>query len=286
MRLGVYFQHGPRPISWEKFPNLRAPTEWPLISVATPSYNSGEFLDRTMTCILSEDYPRLEYFVADGGSKDDSVKIIESHSAKLSGWLSEKDSGASHAINKGLGRSKGEIMTWLNADDLWMPGVLKYVAAYFAKHPEVDVVYGHRAVVDEKDNQVGRWILPRHDGEMIMWADYVPQETMFWRRSIWEKTGGKLDETFRFAFDWELLLRFQRAKARIVRLPYVMGMFRVHRAQMSTAQIDTLGLSEMKRLRDRELGAAFNEMELGRLVTNYQKRAVRCDRLLNRGLRW
>ncbi len=113
--------------------------------MVTPSYNSGEFIDRTMRCVLSEDYPKMEYFVADGESKDDSVKIIESHSARLSGWLSEKDTGASHAINKGLGRSTGEIMTWLNADDLWMPGVLKYVAAWFAGILRWIWSMGHRA---------------------------------------------------------------------------------------------------------------------------------------------
>jgi len=286
MRLGVLLQHDPRPMIREEFPKLAAPPEWPAISVVTPAFRHVEFLERTMLSVLGQDYPRLEYFVMDGGSTDGSVEIIKKHASKLSGWVSEPDSGPADAINKGLARSTGGIMTWLNSDDLWMPGMLSYVAAWFAAHPEVDVVYGHRIVVDEKDNQVGHWTLPRHDGEMLLWADYVPQETMFWRRRIWEKVGGHLDESFQFAFDWELLLRFQRAGARIVRLPYYMGCFRTHPSQKSTADAVTVGFPEMTRLRERELGSAFNENALGRLVVSYQRRAIRCDRLLRWGVRW
>ena len=286
MHLGVLLQHDPRPMIREEFPKLAAPPEWPAISVVTPAFRHVEFLERTMLSVLGQDYPRLEYFVMDGGSTDGSVEIIKKHASKLSGWVSEPDSGPADAINKGLARSTGGIMTWLNSDDLWMPGMLSYVAAWFAAHPEVDVVYGHRIVVDEKDNQVGHWTLPRHDGEMLLWADYVPQETMFWRRRIWEKVGGHLDESFQFAFDWELLLRFQRAGARIVRLPYYMGCFRTHPSQKSTADAVTVGFPEMTRLRERELGSAFNENALGRLVVSYQRRAIRCDRLLRWGVRW
>jgi len=150
----------------------------------------------------------------------------------------------------------------------------------------VDVVYGHRLIIDEKDNQVGHWTLPRHDPEMLLWADFVPQESMFFRRSVWEKIGGVLDESFQFAFDWDLLLRLQRAGAKIVRLPYFLGCFRVHPAQKSSADLQTVGAAEMARLRERELGRAFHTRGLEERVTSYQHQAIRCDKLWRMGIRW
>ena len=104
-------------------------------------------------------------------------------------------------------------MAWLNSDDLLLPGALFYVAEYFRKHPEVDVIYGHRIIINEDNRETGRWVLPPHNDNMLQWADYVPQETMFWRRDLWDKVGGYVDESFQFAMDWELILRFRNAGA-------------------------------------------------------------------------
>jgi glycosyltransferase involved in cell wall biosynthesis len=289
MRLGVLRQHDPRPLKLDTIPNLLPPgppESWPLISMVTPSYQQADFLERTMQSILGQNYPRLDYHVWDGGSKDGSVDIIQRHADKLASWGSEKDTGPASAINKGFLRSKGEIMAWLNSDDLLTPGTLHYVANYFATHPEVDAIYGHRLIVNERDWQVGRWVLPPHNGEMLLWGDYIPQETLFWRRSLWEKSGGHLDESFKFAFDWDLLLRFQRAGARIQRLPWFLGCFRVHELQKSSAEITTTGFAEMARLRTRELGTSFTEERLGRHVVLYQAKAAWCDRLLRWRIRW
>lgn len=287
MRLGVLHQHEACHLRFENLPEpVLHSGAWPKISVATPSFNHAAFLERTMRSVLDQDYPALEYFVADGGSTDGTVNILKRHESRLAGWLSEKDHGPADAVNKALGRSSGEIMAWLNSDDLWVPGLLKFVGAWFAAHPDVDVIYGHRWIIDERDNLVGHWTLPRHDGEMLLWADFIPQETMFWRRRIWEKAGPALDESFKFAFDWELLLRFQRAGARIVRLPWFMGCFRVHPAQKSSADISTVGFAEMARLRERELGEAFNENSLSRHVVACQRKAIWCDRLWRAGIRW
>ena len=122
---------------------------------------------------------------------------------------------------------------------------------YFAQHPEVDVVYGHRVCIDLNDQEIGRWIMPPHNEQVLTWADYVPQETMFWRREIWERSGGYLDESFQFALDWDLLLRFQDSGAKIVRLPRFLGAFRIHPAQKTAAWYHDVGLKEMDRLRQR-----------------------------------
>ncbi|HSI61627.1 MAG TPA: glycosyltransferase family 2 protein, partial [Candidatus Saccharimonadia bacterium] len=289
MRLGVLRQHDPKPLEREAIPKATPPgppESWPLISMVTPSYQQAEFLERTMHSILGQNYPRLDYHVWDGGSTDGSVDIIQKHADKLASWGSERDTGPANAINKGFTRSKGEIMAWLNSDDLLTPGTLQFVAHYFATHPEVDAIYGHRHIINERDWQVGRWVLPRHNGEMLLWGDYIPQETLFWRRSLWEKSGAHLDESFKFAFDWDLLLRFQRAGARIKRLPWFLGCFRVHEQQKSSAEITTVGFAEMGRLRLRELGASFTEERLGHHVVLYQANAAWCDRLLRWGIRW
>ncbi len=121
-------------------------------------------------------------------------------------------------------------MAWFNSDDLLAPRALAFVAAYFAANPDVDVVYGHRIIIDDADREVGRWIMPRHEEDSIEWIDYVPQETLFWRKRAWDLAGG-IDPSFQFALDWDLLARFQQAGCKIVRLPYFLGCFRVHSQQ-------------------------------------------------------
>ena len=94
------------------------------------------------------------------------------------------------------------MLAWLNGDDLLLPGAIEYVAHFFEQHPEVDVVYGHRIVIDADGREVGRSILPPHDDGVLSWADFVPQEALFWRRRIWERVGARIDESFQFAMDW------------------------------------------------------------------------------------
>jgi hypothetical protein len=134
-----------------------------------------------------------------------------------------------------------------------MAGALRFVAEYFARHPEVDVVYGHRVVVDREGNEIARWYLPKHDPYVLRLYDFIPQETVFWRRRIWGQVGG-IDTSFQFAMDWDLLLRFQEAGAKIVRLPYFLGCFRVHPQQKTSALISTQGQAEIDALRRRTFG--------------------------------
>ena len=102
-------------------------------------------------------------------------------------------------------------MAWFNSDDLVAPRALRFVAGYFATHPDVDVVYGHRIIIDDADREIGRWIMPRHEPDSIEWIDYVPQETLFWRKRAWDLAGG-IDPSFQFALDWDLLARFQHRR--------------------------------------------------------------------------
>jgi glycosyltransferase involved in cell wall biosynthesis len=250
----------------------------------TPSYEHAAFLEATLNSVLDQSYEPLEYLVQDGGSTDGTGEILSRFSPRLAHCESAPDQGQADALNKAFGRARGDILAYLNSDDLFLPGSLDYVARFFATNPDVDVVYGHRILIDGAGREIGRWVLPPHDADVLSWADYVPQETLFWRRSIWEKVGKRFDTTFRFALDWDLLLRFRDAGARFRRLPRFLGAFRVHPAQKTSAQMETLGLHEMERLRTRALGRQVTQAEIVRHLRRYLLSHVVLHKLHRLGL--
>lgn len=235
--------------------------------MVTPSYNQASFLGRTIESVLSQDYSRLEYVIRDGGSNDGSVDVLRRFDGRVQ-WISERDDGQSDAIERGFRNTSGEIMGWLNSDDLLLPGTLKYVARFFAENPHVDVVYGHRVLIDEHDNEIGRWVVPPHDGDTLRWVDTVPQETMFWRRRLWDRVGG-IDPSFHFAMDWDLILRFLDADARFVRLPRFLGAFRVHEDQKTLSRAADLGRPEISKLRQRTLGRVPSKPQIAHQISGY-----------------
>ncbi|BAN36202.1 glycosyltransferase involved in cell wall bioproteinsis [Sulfuricella denitrificans skB26] len=277
-KLGRLRQYAPKdlqfPTSYFKTP---MPLMAPKISIVTPSFNQAKFIERTLKSVLDQSYPNFEYFVQDGGSTDGTTDLLKNYTDQLTGWASCPDHGQSQAINTGFARTSGDIMAWLNSDDILLPGALGYVAEYFNLHPEVDVVYGHRLVIDENDQQIGRWMMPVHDSKVLSWADLIPQETMFWRRSIWEKAGGRIDESFQFAMDWDLLARFRDAGAKFVRLPRFIGGFRVHPHQKTSTEISDIGIWEMNRIRQRLLGHIPSKSEIQNAVFPYLLRHVATD---------
>jgi glycosyltransferase involved in cell wall biosynthesis len=285
-RLHELQHHRPRPLRIPDRYHAPLPLEKPpVISICTPSFNQGRFLEATITSVLNQNYPALEYAVQDGGSKDESVAVMDKYRDRLVHIESCKDRGQGHAINLGFAHAtRGEIMAYLNSDDLLLPGSLNYVAAYFAANPDVDVVYGHRVVIDQDGKEVGRWILPAHSDEMLVWADYVPQETLFWRRRIWDKAGGRIDDAFQFALDWDLLLRFREAGAKFVRLPRFLGAFRVHSCQKTSADIADTGTPEMNRLRSRIHGCSTVLRDVRKHMSGYMLRHAGLNWLYRLGL--
>ncbi|HEX2852176.1 MAG TPA: glycosyltransferase [Opitutaceae bacterium] len=255
MQVGILRQYEPRPLVWDKIPKSQvAVHRLPKVAIVTPSYNQEAFVESTLLSVLNQNYPKLRYVVQDGGSTDKSPAIIAKHASKLHHWESVRDRGQGDAIVRGFSHmsdlAPDDVMAWLNSDDFINPRALHYVAEYFVKHPDVDVVYGHRIIIDENDREIGRWVLPPHDVHTLAWIDYVPQETVFWRKRIWDRAGG-VDAEFQFALDWDLLLRFQTAGAKIVRLPYFLGCFRVHAHQKTSQHIHSIGSDEMTKIRNR-----------------------------------
>lgn len=277
-RLGVLNQYAPRQIIYEVKTKKKEQLDvTPTISIVTPSYQQGQYLERTIVSVVEQDYPNIEYFVQDGGSDDSSIDVLKQYDYKLSGWRSEPDTGQSQAINRAFSRTKGEIMAWLNSDDLLLPNALCKVSEFFNAHPDVDVVYGNRLLIDENDMEIGRWIMPGHNDNVLSWADYVPQETLFWRREIWNKVGGNIDESYRFAMDWELLMRFRKAGAKFAHIPNFLGAFRIHQNQKTSAEIDEVGHQEMDRIRQRELDRIPSRNEIRKAVLPFLLKHVAID---------
>jgi glycosyltransferase involved in cell wall biosynthesis len=229
--------------------------------------------------------------VQDGGSKDRSAEIIARYAPRLQHWESARDKGQADAVRKGflhLEPTLGpdDIMAWLNSDDLIAPRTLRYVAEYFATHPDVDVIYGHRIIIDPDDRDVGRWVMPHHDAPSIEWIDYIPQETLFWRKRAWDAAGG-IDPSFQFALDWDLLARFHRAGCTIKRVPYFLGCFRVHAEQKTSQAIHTTGAEEMTRIRTRFHGEKQNDGDtINRYARSTRFRGAITARLQALGIRW
>jgi hypothetical protein len=171
-------QYPPIPLKLPKrYYHVALPAEdlLPTVSIVTPSLNQAKFLEDTITSVLGQNYPKLEYIIQDGGSTDGTGQILGKYRSKLTHIESCQDTGQANAINRGFRHAQGEIMAWLNSDDLLLPGAIAYVVDYFLKHPEVDVLYGHRINIDEHGNEVGRRILPPHDNEVLRWTDLIPQ---------------------------------------------------------------------------------------------------------------
>ena len=284
-RLGTLRHYPPRPLRLSVSDKSGPPLEGaPTISIVTPSFNQGQFLEDTIESVLGQRYPFLEYVVQDGGSEDGSRQILERYSGRLHHWESAPDGGQARALNRGFARTSGEVMAYLNSDDLLLPGALSYVARFLLKHPKVDVVYGHRILIDELGREIGRQVIPRHNDRVLSWADFIPQETVFWRRAAWERAGATFDESFQYALDWDLWVRLREVGARMVRLPRFLGAFRVHDAQKTSTLAPTIGVDEMQRIRTRLHGRSVDQSEALQRVRAYLIRHVVLDQLYRRGL--
>jgi glycosyltransferase involved in cell wall biosynthesis len=182
-------------------------SSFPLISIITPSYNQGEYIEQTICSVLEQGYPNLEYIIVDGGSTDSSVEIIKKYEQHLAWWVSEKDKGQSNAINKGIQRSNGEIINWLNSDDYYMPGALHHVAQQFTD-PEINCYCGYSRVFSETSEKCssGTDVYPGNLPKTIGWARIDQPETFF-RKSVWDKIG-LLNETFHYVMDKEFWIRY------------------------------------------------------------------------------
>ena len=212
----------------------------PLVSIITPSYNQARYLEQTMLSVLEQDYARIEYWVIDGGSDDGSQEIIQSYADRLAGWVSEKDNGQADGVNKGLAKATGEIIGWLNSDDLYYPGAIRAAVEAFKQHPEASFVFSDVESIDENGQpfhlmRYGDWKLPD-----LMTSHIIGQPGVFMRREVLEQAG-YLDLSYNYLLDVQLWIRM----AAIAEPFYVPGAVwaaaRMHSGAKNIAQAGAFG---------------------------------------------
>lgn len=177
----------------------------PTLSLVTPSLNQGKFIRATIESVLSQEYPGLEYFVQDGGSTDETFDVLRGHEGRL-GWISESDRGQADAINRALRRTRGEVLGYLNSDDVLRPGALQAVGELFASRPEILFVWGRAAYIDEKGETVSPYLTRPEALRRLADACFIAQPAAFFRRKVWEEVGD-FDETLHHAMDYDYWLR-------------------------------------------------------------------------------
>lgn len=183
-------------------------TTLPKISVVVPSFNQAKYLELTLQSILDQGYPELELIVIDGGSKDESPEIIRKYEQYMKFWCSEPDGGQTQGIIKGLSHATGEILCFLNSDDLFEPGSLRDVGEYFATHPKVDAVFGDTLWIGPEGNVLREQKeIPFNRFLWLYTYNYIPGMSMFWRRGIYDRSGG-FNPAFQLSFDADLWIRF------------------------------------------------------------------------------
>jgi glycosyltransferase involved in cell wall biosynthesis len=198
----------------------------PLVSIITPSFNQGRFLRRTIESVLGQDYPNIEYIIIDGGSTDGSVEIMESYGKRLT-WISEPDRGQAHAINKGISRSKGTIISYLNSDDTLCRNAISVVVDHFMRHPQTDLLYGKGNYIDENDAVTGSYPTADYSVGRLMVDCCICQPAAFWTNSITRRVG-LFDEQLQFVMDYDYWLRIEKADRIIEHIPVFLGNTRIY----------------------------------------------------------
>lgn len=300
LSIGRNDQHAPCPVEAETFPEpsrARA-EELPRLDIAMPSLNQGAFIAQAARSVLTQIGVRVNLHVQDGGSTDGTREILASLACEFPNTATRRfshdsraDTGQAAAINTAFARlapascgNDADVMAYLNSDDVYHPGALRFIAEHFARERRTSVAYGHRYILNQDGLMTGRWFTPRRSCDDLRMQDLVPQESLFWRRSAWDKVGG-IDETFRFALDWDLLQRMQAAGLRFTRLPWFLAGFRMHPAQKTQAWMESDGTPEMERLRTRAFGRATTRSEFLESMTLGQYDSARVQALWRRGVR-
>ncbi len=233
----------------------------PLVTVVTPSFNQGKYLEETILSVLRQDYDNIEYILIDGGSTDNSIDIIEKYRDKIAFKVSEPDQGQTDAINKGFSRANGQILAWLNSDDVYHPHAIREAVEYLIANPDVGLVYGDLDFIDQNGKVIGRFNAAQTDlARLRRGFVHIPQPAAFFRADLWRRVG-PLDASFFFAMDYDLWTRL----AGVAKIKYLPGRlwakFRMY-ADSKTINADDRCWPEMLRVHYRDGGSFFSVITL------------------------
>jgi len=256
-----------------------------LVSIITPSYNQASFLEQTIQSVLTQNYTHLEYLIVDGGSTDGSLEIIQRYADRLSWWVSEPDSGQAEAINKGLAHARGEIVAWLNSDDIYLPGAVTSITAGFQANPQAVMVYGNMLAINESSRIMNMLRFKQLSLEELLAFNIIGQPTVFMRRAAFEQAGG-LDTSFHYLLDHHLWLRL----ACLGEIRYIDALWaaaRYHRGAKNLAHATEFGREAF-----RILAWAKDQPDLAPILARTERRArasahrVDARYLLDSGQSW
>jgi glycosyltransferase involved in cell wall biosynthesis len=241
----------------------------PLVSIVTPSYNQAQFLEETLCSVIRQDYEAIEYIVIDGASTDGSLEIIKKYEKQLAHWISEPDNGQVDAINKGLQMAKGDVVAWINSDDLYMAGAIREAIETLQQNPEVGMVYGDGIMVDAEGNLLDCHTYRTYSVLDLLCFEVLLQPTVFIRREILERVG-YLSEEYDLILDHDLWIKIA-AYTPILHVPSFWAVERTHESAKTIAQAATF-VKEAERM----IEAVEVSQTLGPIVKENQRRIYAC----------
>lgn len=264
---------------------------YPKISIITPSFNQENYIEQTILSVIGQNYPNLEYIIMDGGSTDGSVEIIKKYEDRLTYWISEKDDGQAHAINKGFEKATGDIMAWINSDDYYLPGTFFKVVDILNIEAE-ELLIGNCARLNKTDG-IAYSIKPHlmHRKIDLKYSDYIEQPSTFWTRKTVEKVG-LLDEVLHYAFDWEWFIRCEQNMVNFVTTNDFLSVYQFHGSNKS-ASSNKLRIKEISSIYEfflnKEIADYFNMViDTNDKILDFKKRIkfLRINRLKNLFLKY
>jgi glycosyltransferase involved in cell wall biosynthesis len=245
--------------------------KWPKISVITPSFNQGDYIEETIRSVIMQNYPNLEYIIIDGGSNDNTVDIIKKYENSISYWVSEQDEGQSSAINKGFKRSSGDIIAWLNSDDIYLADTFIQMIRCINKFPDAGMIYGDYFQKNESTGTLIRINGGDFNFNRLIWDNYIPQPTVFMKSELL-KTIGYLDESYHYTMDYDYWIRVSQEYP-VAYCPQLLAQFRFHPESKSVKDkkkfdTDLINIFE-KLLKNPKIGASEKKNIINHLFRDF-----------------